>query len=59
MDYRIKPCHQLLIASTKFAESVRLRPKYVRDVLGTMAGIELRGKGMGVETISSHGLILD
>jgi len=58
MDYRIEPCHQLLIAPAKFAESVRLRPKYVRDVLGTMAGIKLRGKGMGVETISSHGLIL-
>lgn len=42
----------------RFNESLGLRPKYSGEVLGTVAGIELAGEGMGVQTFSRHPLIL-
>ena len=48
MDYGIQPGHQSLIALAKYTESLSLCSKYVRDGVGTIAGIELGSKRMGI-----------
>jgi hypothetical protein len=60
MDYRIQPDHQFRILLAKFAENLSLRSKYVRDRLGAgaIAGIELGGKRVGVETCSCRPFVI-
>ena len=58
MDGRIQPCHQSLIALTKFAENLRLGPEKDRNGLGILAGVELGSKGMGVEGFFRQSLVL-
>ena len=58
IDYRIQPIHQFLIAVAKFLERLHLYSKYIRNRLGTATGVELRSKGMGVETLSGHPQVL-
>jgi hypothetical protein len=48
MDYRIQPFHQFLVAFPKFAKSLSLGSKNVQGSFGTVAAVELRGKGVAV-----------
>ena len=58
MDGRIQPCHQSLIAFTKFAESLRLGSKKDQNGIGILAGVQLRSEGMGVEGFFRDSLVL-
>ena len=58
MDGWIQPCHQSLIAFTKFGESLRLGPEKSRNGLGILASVELRSKRMGVEGFFRQPLVL-
>jgi hypothetical protein len=58
MDGWIQPCHQPLIAFTKFGESLRLGSEKDRNGLGILAGVELRSKGMGVKGFFRESMVL-
>jgi hypothetical protein len=60
VDYRIQPGHQFRILLAKLAENLGLRSEYVRDRLGAgaIAGIELGGKRMGIETCSCRRFVI-
>jgi len=59
MNYRIQPRHQFkfLIALADGTESLSLCSKYIREGLGTVAFVELRGKRVGVERLSGDPLV--
>ena len=48
----VQPRHQPLVAFTKFSESLCLGSKDGRNGVGSLAGFELCGEGMGVEGFS-------
>jgi hypothetical protein len=61
MDCWVQPCHQSLIAFTKFTKSLRLGPKQgpkkIRNGVGILAGVELCSKGMGVKGFAGQRLV--
>ena len=58
MDYRPQQRHQFLVALAKFVESIRSLLDYIREVPGSSAVVELRGKAMGVYILSREPLVL-
>jgi len=46
MDNWAQQSHQFLVAFSKFDESLRLRPKKVRDGCWTIASFKLSGEGV-------------
>ena len=60
MNYWMQPRHQFkfVIAPAEGAESLSVGSKYVREGLGTVAFVELGGKGMGVERVSRDPMVV-
>ena len=58
MDYGPQQRHQFLVALAIFVESNRLLLDYIREVPGSSAVVELRGKAVGVYILSREPLVL-